>query len=154
LNEVYYLINVIENSRCSNSPRWAERGERKNLRSQICPPRRRVAKAPGNRNTGWKFALTLPEMKQVTKTGPRAKQAGRDAWRVGVLFSRSGLMAITESEHFFGTALAIEEINKAGGILGREIEVIAYDPGSLPETYRKMADRLLTEDGVSVIFGC
>jgi branched-chain amino acid transport system substrate-binding protein len=93
-------------------------------------------------------------MKQVTKTGPRAKQAGRDAWRVGVLFSRSGLMAITESEHFFGTALAIEEINKAGGILGREIEVIAYDPGSLPETYRKMADRLLTEDGVSVIFGC
>ena len=74
----------------------------------------------------------------MTKTGPRAKQAGRDPWRIGVLFSRSGLMAITESEHFFGTALAIEEINKAGGILGREIEVTAYDPGSLPETYRKM----------------
>jgi len=90
----------------------------------------------------------------VTKTGSRARPAGRDAWRVGVLFSRSGLMAITESEHFFGTALAIEEINKAGGILGREIEVVAYDPASLPETYRKMADRLLTEDGVSVIFGC
>ena len=99
-----------------------------------------------NRNTGSKFAMTLPEIKQVTKTGPRAKQTDRDAWRVGVLFSRSGLMAITESEHFFGTALAIEEINRAGGILGREIEVVAYDPGSLPETYRKMADRLLTED--------
>jgi branched-chain amino acid transport system substrate-binding protein len=90
----------------------------------------------------------------VTKTGPRTNQADRDVWRVGVLFSRSGLMAITESEHFFGTALAIEEFNKAGGILGREIEVVAYDPGSVPDTYRKMADRLLTEDGVSVIFGC
>src|SRR5262249_53580725 len=90
----------------------------------------------------------------MTKTGPRAKRFDRDVWRVGVLFSRSGLMAITESEHFFGTALAIEEINKAGGILGREIEVVAYDPGSAPEAYRAMADRLLTDDGVSVIFGC
>jgi branched-chain amino acid transport system substrate-binding protein len=90
----------------------------------------------------------------MTKAEPRAKQSDRDVWRVGVLFSRTGLMAITESEHFFGTALAIEEINNAGGILGRGVEVVAYDPGSNPETYRKMADRLLTEDGASIIFGC
>jgi hypothetical protein len=63
-------------------------------------------------------------------------------------------MAITETEHFLGTVPAIQEINQSGGILGREIEVIAYDPGSDPETYRRMADRLLTEDGISVIFGC
>jgi hypothetical protein len=62
----------------------------------------------------------------MTKIGPRAKQSDRDVWRVGVLFSRSGLMAVSESEHFFGTALAIEEINNAGAILGREIEVVAY----------------------------
>ncbi|WP_407176829.1 transporter substrate-binding domain-containing protein [Bradyrhizobium sp. STM 3562] len=90
----------------------------------------------------------------MTKTAPHVKQSDRDVWRVGVLFSRSGLMAVTESEHFFGTALAIEEINKAGGILGREIEVVAYDPASNPEAFRKLADRLLTEDGASVIFGC
>jgi len=77
-----------------------------------------------------------------------------DTWRVGVLFSRSGLMAVSETEHFLGTALAIQEINEAGGILGREIEVVAYDPGSDSEQYRKLADRLLTEDGISVIFGC
>ena len=80
--------------------------------------------------------------------------SSRDTWRVGVLFSRSGLMAVTETEHFLGTALAIQEINESGGILGREIEVVAYDPGSDPENYRKLADRLLTEDGISVIFGC
>jgi len=91
---------------------------------------------------------------RMTKTPPHARASEPEVWRVGVLFSRSGLMAITESEHFFGTALAIEEINRAGGVLDREIEVVAYDPGSAPETYRKMADRLLTEDGASVIFGC
>lgn len=85
---------------------------------------------------------------------PRVHPSDKEVWRVGVLFSRSGLMAVTESEHFFGTALAIEEINRNGGVLGREIEVIAYDPGSQPEVYRKLADRLLTDDGVSVIFGC
>ena len=88
------------------------------------------------------------------KAGRPAKQSDRDIWRVGVLFSRTGLMSVSESEHFFGTALAIQEVNRAGGILGREIEVVAYDPGSNPETYRRMADRLLTEDGASVIFGC
>jgi ABC-type branched-subunit amino acid transport system substrate-binding protein len=80
--------------------------------------------------------------------------AGRETWRVGVLFSRSGLMAISETEHFFGTALAIQEINEAGGVLGRDIEVVAYDPGSDPAIYRRIAERLLTEDGISVIFGC
>ncbi len=84
----------------------------------------------------------------------RREASSGDTWRVGVLFSRSGLMAVTETEHFLGTALAIQEINQAGGILGRELEVVAYDPGSDPETYRKLADRLLTEDGISVIFGC
>jgi branched-chain amino acid transport system substrate-binding protein len=78
----------------------------------------------------------------------------REPWRIGVLFSRTGLTAVSETEHFFGTALAIQRINERGGILGRGIEVVAYDPASDPITYRQMADRLLTEDGVSVIFGC
>ncbi len=78
----------------------------------------------------------------------------RDAWRVGILFSRSGVMRVPQSEHFFGTALAIEEINAAGGILGRPVEPIAYDPGSNPIAYRELAERLLIDDGVQTIFGC
>ncbi len=75
-------------------------------------------------------------------------------WRVGVLFSRSGAMRVTESEHFFGTALAIEDINRAGGVLGRLIEPVVYDPGSDEIEYGRLANRLLADDGISVIFGC
>jgi branched-chain amino acid transport system substrate-binding protein len=75
-------------------------------------------------------------------------------WRVGVLFSRSGATTVTETEHFFGTALAVEELNNAGGVLGRSIEPVVYDPASDPLTYRRHAERLLGDDGVSVIFGC
>jgi ABC-type branched-subunit amino acid transport system substrate-binding protein len=78
----------------------------------------------------------------------------KETWPVGILFSRSGIVKITESEHFRGTALAIEEINTAGGILGREIAPICYDPASSVLEYRRLADKLLTEDGVSIIFGC
>ncbi|TXN01655.1 MULTISPECIES: transporter substrate-binding domain-containing protein [unclassified Methylobacterium] len=82
--------------------------------------------------------------------------AGKDeaTWRVGVLFSRSGVSGITETEHFLGTALAIEEINTAGGVLGRPIEPICYDPAGDNDAYRSYARRMLAEDGAEVIFGC
>ena len=79
--------------------------------------------------------------------------AGGDEWRVGVLFSRSGVTEVTETEHFLGTALAIEEVNAAGGVLGRPIDAIAYDPGGDNAAYRDLARQLLTHDDVNIIFG-
>jgi urea transport system substrate-binding protein len=76
-----------------------------------------------------------------------------DGWRVGVLFSRSGVTQVTESEHFQGTVLAIEEINAAGGVLGKPIAPVCYDPGGDNAAYRNFARRLLTDDDVSIIFG-
>jgi branched-chain amino acid transport system substrate-binding protein len=63
-------------------------------------------------------------------------------------------MEVVESEPFRGTALAVEEINRAGGVLGREIEPVCHDPGSDPAAYRTLADRLMIEAGVGTIFGC
>jgi ABC-type branched-subunit amino acid transport system substrate-binding protein len=77
-----------------------------------------------------------------------------DGWRIGVLHSRSGATGVTESEHFFGTALAIEEINGLGGVLDRPLLPVAYDPKGDADEYRRLATRLLLEDEVNVIFGC
>lgn len=77
-----------------------------------------------------------------------------DAWRVGVLFSRSGVTSVTENEHLCGTILAIEEINAAGGILGRPLVPICYDPEADNSAYRNLARQLLTDDEVNIIFGC
>lgn len=83
------------------------------------------------------------------------KQLPADAgWRIGVLYSRTGVTAATESEHFFGTALAIEEVNAAGGVDGRLLDPVVYDPKSDPVEYRRLAARMLQEDDVTVIFGC
>lgn len=80
--------------------------------------------------------------------------AGSETWKVGILFSRSGVTEITETEHFYGTVLAIEEINAAGGILGRQIEPVVYDPGADSRVYRSQARQMFLQDDIDVIFGC
>ena len=84
---------------------------------------------------------------------PPAASQGQAGWRIGVLYSRSGVTATTESQHFFGTVLAVEEINALGGVLGRPLEPVVYDPRSDSEEYRRLAARLLLDDEVGVIFG-
>lgn len=75
-------------------------------------------------------------------------------WKIGILFSRSGEMEIPSGQHVCGALLAIDEVNAAGGVLGRPIEAIHYDTRSDIGLYRQYAERLLTEDAVRVIIGC
>ena len=75
-------------------------------------------------------------------------------WPVGVLFSQTGVTAAIERSQLNGTLLAIEEINKAGGILGRTIAPEIYDPASDPKQFKALAERLLTVNRVRLIFGC
>ena len=77
-----------------------------------------------------------------------------DSWLVGVLFSQTGVTGYVERTQLQATLLAIDEINTAGGILGRPVQPVIYDPASEPEGYRHFAGRLLAEDGVAVVFGC
>ena len=55
---------------------------------------------------------------------------GRDPIKVGVLFSQTGVTSTIESTQLQGTLLAFEEINESGGIDGRELQPICYDPAS------------------------
>jgi urea transport system substrate-binding protein len=63
-------------------------------------------------------------------------------------------MAISETSVAEATAMAIEEINQQGGLLGRNIEAIVVDGRSDWPTFAREAERLITEEKVSVIFGC
>ena len=81
-------------------------------------------------------------------------QQTSEPWRVGVLFSRTGFMSVIEETQLRGTLIAIDEINERGGISGRPIEPIIYDPGSDVRSYGQYAKRLMVEDGVRTIFGC
>ncbi|SFU19053.1 transporter substrate-binding domain-containing protein [Mesorhizobium sp. YR577] len=74
-------------------------------------------------------------------------------WRIGILFSETGATAAIEQTMINGSMLAIEEINSAGGVLGRPLKAVAYDPQSQAKKYREFAARMLVEDQVKIIFG-
>lgn len=76
------------------------------------------------------------------------------AWKVGVLFSQSGVTGIIEKSQLNGILLAVSEINERGGVHGKEIVPVTYDPASDPKRYGQLAEKLLVEDNVNVIFGC
>jgi ABC-type branched-subunit amino acid transport system substrate-binding protein len=77
-----------------------------------------------------------------------------NCWRIGILYSRSGATSVTESAHFFGTTLAVEEINALGGVLDRQLVPTVYDPEGDSAEYRRLASRMLIDDEINVIFGC
>ncbi len=74
--------------------------------------------------------------------------------RVGVLFSDTGVTALVERTQRRAVELALEELNASGGVLGRPLEAVVYDPASDPRRYRQLAEQLLEADGIEVIFGC
>lgn len=77
-----------------------------------------------------------------------------DAWRIGVLFSKSGVTSVIERTQLNGVLLAAHEINEEGGVNGRPLEPVVYDPGSEAQRYGRLAERLLVQDDVNVLFGC
>ena len=82
------------------------------------------------------------------------KQRSQDPIRVGVLFSQTGITSVIENSQGQATLLATDEINQAGGIDNRPIELIAYDPQSRPARYHALAEKLILEDRVRIILGC
>lgn len=84
----------------------------------------------------------------------RVENGPSEPWRVGVLFSRTGGMAVIEETECRGTLVAIEEINERGGINGRPIEPVIFDPGSDNGRFREHVWRMLIEHNVNTIFGC
>ncbi|MGH1370390.1 MAG: urea ABC transporter substrate-binding protein [Cellvibrionaceae bacterium] len=81
-----------------------------------------------------------------------ATQAG-DTIKVGVLHSLSGSMAISETTLKDTVLMMVEEQNKKGGLLGKELEAVVVDPASNWPMFAEKARELLTTEEVDVIFG-
>lgn len=84
----------------------------------------------------------------------RTSERGEGPIRVGVLFSETGVTSTIGHSQLQGTLLAIDEINTSGGVEGREIEPVICDAQSNPARYASLAEQLITEEKVNVIFGC
>ena len=83
-----------------------------------------------------------------------ASAQAQDTVKVGVLHSLSGTMAISETSLRDVLLYTFDEINAAGGVLGKKIEPVVVDGASNWPLFAEKAKQLLEEDKVAVTFGC
>ena len=74
--------------------------------------------------------------------------------KVGVLHSLSGTMAISETSLKDVALMTFEQINAAGGVMGRKIEPVVVDPASNWPLFAEKARELLSKQKVAAVFGC
>ena len=98
-------------------------------------------------------ATTAATTAAATTAATTAAASG-ETIKVGILHSLSGTMAISEKSLVDATQLAIEEINKKGGVLGKQIEAIVEDGNSDWPTFAEKAKKLIEQDKVVAVFGC
>lgn len=92
------------------------------------------------------WSLTLAMLSPVSANAA-------DPIKIGLIEDVSGDLAMIGMPKLHGSQLAAEEINKAGGIMGRPIELIHLDPQGDNARYQEFARRLLMRDKVDVLVG-
>src|SRR6218665_2003686 len=75
-----------------------------------------------------------------------------DVVKIGVLHSLSGTMAISEVSLKDAVQMAVDEINAAGGVLGKKIEPVIVDPASDWDLFAEKSKELLMDQKAAAVF--
>lgn len=81
-----------------------------------------------------------------------APAAAQDTIKIGELNSYKAIPAFLEP-YQKGMELAVAEVNAAGGVLGKKLEVVTRDDGANPGDAVRAAEELTTREGVQVLAG-
>lgn len=78
---------------------------------------------------------------------------GKATIKIGVLYNLTGAQASLDIPSANGAKLAAKQVNDAGGIDGKMIELLLYDGTGDPATISRLTDRLVVSDRVVAMMG-
>lgn len=135
---------------------WSRRGAlmKSSVVAGACAMMLSVAGCGGGASTSGGDTSTPAASSGASGAGTTGAGAGGDTVSVGILHSLTGTMSISETAVADSEMMAIEEINKAGGVLGKQIKAIKEDGASDWPTFATKAGKLLQQDKVATVFGC
>lgn len=81
------------------------------------------------------------------------EQASTEPIKIGVIYNLTGGMASLDVPSANGAKLAAKEINAAGGVLGRQLELVIYDGKTDAATIGNSATQLVESDKVKAMLG-
>lgn len=89
----------------------------------------------------------------LSACGPGGGGAGGNTIKVGEYASLTGKEATFGQSSHNGTELAIKELNAAGGVLGKQLELITQDNQSKAGESQTVVNKLIARDGVVAVLG-
>lgn len=100
--------------------------------------------------------ITLTACSNADSVATRNDSSMRDnnTIRIGILLSTTGSTAVIERSMLNAAHLAFDEINKAGGISGKQIKYIQEDYCSDPNLAAKKIEDLIVNENVVATVGC
>nr|BFE64915.1 urea ABC transporter substrate-binding protein [Dactylosporangium thailandense] len=98
-------------------------------------------------------SLTLVALAGCSEPASGGGSPSGDTIKVGILHSLSGTMSISEVTVQKSELMAIDEINAAGGVLGKKLEPVVEDGASDWPTFAEKAQKLISKDKVATVFG-
>ena len=101
------------------------------------------------RALSWMRALSICALAFAAATGAGAQEPIKIGW-LSSLTGPLSSAAIAENQ---GVQFAVDEINNAGGILGRKIELLTRDTAGEPTKAVNLAQQLAFSDKVHFIIG-
>jgi branched-chain amino acid transport system substrate-binding protein len=73
--------------------------------------------------------------------------------RIAAIFAKTGEAATPNLMYFYAARLAVDEINKKGGLLGRPVELVEFDSASTALGSKAAAEQAVREGVMAVIGG-
>jgi len=74
-------------------------------------------------------------------------------YKIGTVQPLTGLAAYGGKTSLVGVQMAVDRINKSGGILGRPVELVVGDDESKPDVGRRAVEKMATEDQIDAHVG-
>lgn len=100
-----------------------------------------------------KLALASIILAATVFTACKKEAANTNVIRIGEVGSMTGNQATFGQSTHNGIELAIQELNAAGGLLGKQIELISLDNQGKPEEAATAITRLITQNEVTAVLG-
>jgi branched-chain amino acid transport system substrate-binding protein len=99
--------------------------------------------------------ITCVLMAVIIGVGPGSDRVrAEEPVKIGVLVPLTGASAFGGNKELIGIQIAIDEINQAGGVLGRKLEIIVEDTESRPKGAMDGIHKLVDVNNVPLVIGC
>lgn len=79
--------------------------------------------------------------------------SAQDVVKIGLNYPKTGPYSVQGLDQYRASELAVEEINAAGGILGKKVEIVWRDSKSKTDFTKTNVTNLIDKDGVQMVFG-